>query len=80
VRPKVIERANEPGGVGVSIPLLLVLWAVCALIAGAVWQGIATSAPGAQAPAFGALLALGLGFGFAGAGLICVAIDIVRHP
>lgn len=80
MRPKVVERAREPGGFGVSIPLLLVFWAVCAVIAGAVWDSIATSAPGAQAPAFGALVALGLGFGFAGVGLICVAIDIVRRP
>ena len=74
------ERAIVQGGFGVTIPLLLVIWAVCAVIAGAVWESIATSAPGAQAPSATSLIALGIGFGFAGTGLICMAVDIVRRP
>jgi hypothetical protein len=74
------ERERDTAGFGVSIPVLLGIWAVCAIIAGLVWQNLVSTTPGAAGLSTSAMIILSLGFGFAGAGLVCLAIDIVRKP
>lgn len=75
---KRVEREAETAGFGVSMPILLGVWVVCAIIAGAIWQNLVSTTPGAQSISGIALLILSLGFGFAGVGVVCTAVDIIR--
>jgi hypothetical protein len=77
---KRVEREVDTAGFGMSMPVLLGIWAVCAIIAGAIWQNLVSNTLGAQGISTTAMIILSLGFGFAGAGLVCVAVDIVRRP
>jgi hypothetical protein len=74
------ERETETYGFGVSIPILLGIWLVCAVIAGLVWQNLVSNTPGAVSISPVAMIVLSAGFGFAGAGLTCLAVDIIRKP
>ncbi|HWE61533.1 MAG TPA: hypothetical protein VHB98_07465 [Chloroflexota bacterium] len=77
---KRVEREEDFSGFGVSMPVLFGIWVVCAVIAGIVWQNLVSNTPGALSLSFSSMLILSIGFGFAGAGLICMAIDIIRQP
>lgn len=73
-----IEREVETSGFGVSMPVLLAVWVVCAIVAGAIWQNLVSTTPGASSISTIAMIVLSLGFGFAGAGLCCLVVDIAR--
>ena len=74
------EDAGDPADGGPSLPVLLLIWLVCAVLAGLVWGGITSSSPGAQSPTVFEFAALGAGFGFGGVGLVWVTADIIRRP
>jgi hypothetical protein len=74
------EDARDAADGGPSLPILLVIWLVCAVLAGLVWGGITSSSPGALSPTFFEFVALGVGFGFGGVGLVWVTGDIIRRP
>jgi hypothetical protein len=77
---KRIEREPQESGLGMSIPLFLCIWLVCAIVAGLSWENLVSNTP-ASTPlhmSFPALLVLSVSFGLPGAGLIAMAIDIFR--
>ena len=76
-------EGEEPqdAGFGMSMPVFLVLWLVCAIAAGISWQNLVDNTP-ASTPlhlSFPALLVLSASFGLPVAGLIAVAVAIVRR-
>ena len=78
------RRESSPGdaGFGVSIPVFLGIWAVCAVIAGLIWENLVHGTPASSALVltFPALIVVSLSFGIAGAGLAAAAIGIFRTP
>jgi len=71
-----------PTGVAFTFPIFLGVWLVCAVVAGLIWQNLVDNTL-AQTPLslpISALVVLSAGFGLAGAGLVGVAVDIVRRP
>ena len=76
------EQDLAPAGAAFTLPIFFGVWLVCAVIAGLVWQNLVDNTL-AQIPlslSFSALLVLSAGFGMAGAGLVSLAVDIVRRP
>lgn len=75
-------RRDQAGGFGVTMPVFLGIWLVCAIIAGISWQNLVDNTPavGKLTISFPAMLVLSLSFGLAGAGLVAMAIDIARRP
>lgn len=77
---KRVESEPQDAGLGMSIPVFLCIWLVCAIVAGISWENLVISTP-ASTPlhiSFPALLVLSISFGLPGAGLIAMAIDIFR--
>ena len=76
------EGGTEPGGFGVTMPVFLGIWLVCAIVAGLVWQNLVDNTPAVSrlVITFPAMIVLSLSFGIAGAGLVSMAIDIFRRP
>ena len=77
------RRDSAPGDtdLGVSMPVFLGIWLVCAVIAGLIWENLVSGTPASSALVitFPALLVLSLSFGIAGAGLAAAAIGIFRR-
>jgi hypothetical protein len=68
-------------GLGVSMPVFLGIWLVCAVIAGIIWENLVSGTP-ASTPltiSFPALIVVSLSFGIAGAGLAAAAVGIFRR-
>ena len=76
------QREGQPGSFGVTMPVFFAIWLVCAIVAGISWQNLVdnTLIVGKTGISFPAMLVLSLGFGLPGAGLICMAVDIIRRP
>lgn len=79
-----VSDGNEHGerwdGFGVSMPVFLGLWLICAIVAAFIWQSLVNDTPGHNAFSALATIVLGAGFGFAGAGLAAIAVHIARNP
>lgn len=74
-------RATEPEGFGVTMPVFLGIWLICAIIAGLVWQNLVNNTLGSNLViTFPAMIVLSLSFGIAGAGLVAMLVDIFRRP
>jgi hypothetical protein len=80
----VVERRDfgqGETGLGVSMPVFLGIWLVCAVIAGIIWESLVSGTP-ASTPleiTFPALIVVSLSFGIAGAGLAAAAVGIFRR-
>jgi hypothetical protein len=76
------QREEQPGSFGVTMPLFLIIWLVCAVIAGISWQNLVDNTPavGKLSISFPAMIVLSLSFGLPGAGLVAMALDIIRRP
>jgi uncharacterized protein (DUF983 family) len=76
------DTAQADSGLGVSMPVFLGIWLVCAIIAGAVWSNLVTNtaASSTLVLTFPALIVVSLTFGIAGAGLAAAAVGIFRAP
>jgi hypothetical protein len=80
VRRIEVEEAQD-AGLGMSLPVFLVLWLVCAIAAGISWQNLVDNTP-ATTPlhlSVPALLVLSISFGLPTAGLIAMAVAIFRR-
>ena len=76
-------EVEEPqdAGLGMSLPMFLILWLVCAIAAGISWQNLVDNTP-ASTPlhiSFPALLVLSISFGLPVAGLVAMAVNIFRR-
>jgi len=77
------QPVPETNGLGVSLPVFLGIWLVCAVIAGFVWQDlVANTNNQAQqlSISVSAMFVLSITFGLPGAGLVCFAWSILREP
>ncbi|HVC83381.1 MAG TPA: hypothetical protein VNL35_23055 [Chloroflexota bacterium] len=76
------EPVHDASGFGISMPVFLGIWLVCAVLAGLDWQNLVTntSLTGKLTITFPAMMVLSLSFGLAGAALIAVAVGIFRRP
>jgi hypothetical protein len=76
------QREEQPGDFGVTMPVFLGIWLVCAIIAGISWQNLVDNTPavGKLSISFPAMIVLSVGFGLPGAGLVCMALDVFRRP
>ena len=77
-----VRREEEIGGFGVTMPVFLGIWLVCALLAGISWSNLVsnTLSVGKLGMTPIALIVLSVSFGLPGAGLVCMAWDIIRRP
>ncbi|HEY8286661.1 MAG TPA: hypothetical protein VIJ28_19910 [Chloroflexota bacterium] len=76
------ELAQDSSGFGISMPIFLGIWLVCAVFAGLDWQNLVTntSLTSRLTISFPAMIVLSLSFGLAGAALISAAVGIFRRP
>jgi uncharacterized protein (DUF983 family) len=74
------ESSQGDSGLGVSMPVFLGIWLVCAVIAGLVWSNLVSETPASSTLVltFPALIVVSLTFGIAGAGLAAAAIGVFR--
>ncbi|HVA89630.1 MAG TPA: hypothetical protein VNL71_07280 [Chloroflexota bacterium] len=76
------EPTRDPSGFGISMPVFLGIWLVCAVVAGLDWQNLVagTSISSKLTITFPAMIVLSLSFGLAGAALVAAAVGIFRRP
>jgi hypothetical protein len=75
------DEEPQDAGIGMSAPVFLVLWLVCAIAAGISWENLVGNTPAATPLhiTFPALLVLSVSFGLPSAGLLAMAIDMFRR-
>ncbi|HXT36158.1 MAG TPA: hypothetical protein VN837_11330 [Chloroflexota bacterium] len=76
------EPTRDSSGFGISMPIFLGIWLICAILAGLDWQNLVTntSLTSKLTITFPAMLVLSLSFGLAGAALVAAAVGIFRRP
>ncbi|MGH2390347.1 MAG: hypothetical protein ACRDIE_19270 [Chloroflexota bacterium] len=73
------EFSQGNSSFGVSMPVFLGIWLVCAVIAGLIWENLVNGTPGTLVITVPALIVVSLSFGIAGAGLAAAAVGIFRR-
>ncbi len=74
------ESAASDPVLGLSMPVFLAIWLVCAVVAGISWENLVTNTP-ASTPLHSTFLArivLSVSFGLPGAGFISMAVGLFR--
>jgi hypothetical protein len=77
-----ILREADYGPLAMPMPVFLVIWLVCAIVAAISWDNLVTTTPAANGQltiSFLQLVVLGTSFGLPGAGLVSFAVGIIRN-